>query len=500
MNDTGGQGMGSQIVSVNNYSGIYYYNNQYKLELLNLKTDNYTDIIKIPNLYYNYLDYNGVYYTLMPYYNSQNVLTRISSYGDYGSSMWFWSYDILSGTVINQSLNFNVSESTNFQINYLGNGEISIINSSGLLDIYDLQEKKVITHVTLSDFEANNIYYVPAMKSFINVNAAASTSDTIVFYSFINNVLKLNQTITYSVANVRVNGVPNIVVDSRTNQVYIQTQGGGSSTTPSGYNIILQYDRGKFLLFSATPYTIKSGINFNPANGYIPIYTYDGYIAVHGEGYGQPPAIFFNPFTLTAINSTSGFPYDSFDSSSYGLGESNLIPDFYNSVANSTHYSYYLNYKTSVLTYSYSSSQPEFYNYVTPTPITPLYHLIIGAEAYVNGTKTYVDVSLLNENTSSIFKGLIYSQTLNVSKFTETIKILNYSNYYYLGNSLIISNSNFTKGSNGEYYDSINITYHDSFHTKHILYDSHSLLIYIIIVLMLASVSTIVWWHRKNIK
>jgi hypothetical protein len=370
INLSSSQSFASEVLAVNNYSAVYYINNNYSLILLNLENKTYTNVAKIPKLDYDYLSYNGVYYALMPYYNSQNILTRISSYGYYGNSMQFWSYNILTSVVTNQSLHFNVSASSNFQINYLGHNYISITNSSGLMHIYNLATSSIISSITLSDFEANNIYYVPAFKSFINIQAGGSSADNACFLTVHNDIVKLIKTIKYSTASVVVNGVPDILVNFANNEIYGQTQGSSSSIW--GYNLIFKYSSGNFTLVSATALSNPKGngfLDYSTDNGYIPLYTKDGFTATHRPGYGLSPSIFLNPFTLKAINSTSGFPNYKFDTfhSSDGWGSTNIIPDFYSDVNNNTDYSYYYNLTTKVLTYVWKSSTTEFYKFIPPT-------------------------------------------------------------------------------------------------------------------------------------
>ena len=229
------------FVYAQSFTGIYYINDEsgLKLSAYNFLTSKVTNITKFPSLTYDYLDYTGVNYELMPYYNQTNILNWLISYGDNSTTgdMNYWAYNILNGTTVDMNLNYAVSSSANYQITYLGKGIMMATNSTGSYDLYNIYSHNKIGSGSIDYMETNNFYYVPVYHLLVDVEADGNTGDYVAFYNFnyTTSSFTLISNIQYSTSGSSINGVVDIIVNTSSNEIYIQAQ-----ENPT-YQIIFKY-------------------------------------------------------------------------------------------------------------------------------------------------------------------------------------------------------------------------------------------------------------------
>lgn len=295
----------SFYIKSNNFTGGYYLTNNNSLACYNLGNHRYRWLANLPIINYKYLSYSGVYYILMPYYNSKGQLTEIISYGTNSTGyLESFFYNIPTGLSYEKSYNYYILKSSNFQLNYLGSNTSSIIFSNGTMLFFNSNNNVPLGSYKLSFFEANNIYYVPQWKSFINIQATNSNLDDIFIYTYKSDTLVLKEKLSYLTSGTLiVGGVPDIVIYG--DKVFFQAQGADGI----GYaNVILLYSQSNGS-FSVQSSLYSNGAipipNLNPPNDYIPIITKNGFLPLLPGGWGSSDYLFYNVFDNISINSSS---------------------------------------------------------------------------------------------------------------------------------------------------------------------------------------------------
>jgi hypothetical protein len=403
---------GGFFVNAQSFDGIYYVNDSsspLKLSTYNFMTGKTSEIITFPSLTYDYLDYTGVNYELMPYYNQTNILNWLISYGDNSTTgdMNYWAYNILNGTTVDMNLSYAVSSSANYQINYLGKGIMMATNSTGDYDLYNIYTHDKIGSGSIDYMETNNFYYVPIYHLLVDVEAAGGTGDNVAFYNFnyTTSAFSLISDIQYSTSAIAINGVVDAVVNTTNKEIYVEPQGS------SKFQVIYQYVNNttvnlKYAEVLATTTVTFNGISHSPAfyqsgNGYIPLVSKNPYYS-GGVGDGLTDALAFNPFSNLSANNTIYYPmyvnflwgsvpvYNGYPSLALSLG--NLNNDY--------NYLAFYNYSANSIMYLYNSSMPE--NYSTLLQPTNHYNLEIKENGLPSGTSW-----------SYIFNGTSYSLTNN---------------------------------------------------------------------------------------
>ena len=350
--------VGSVFLPANNFTGGYFDSLSGNLMKINLETGKYTTLSPLSgfqNAVYNYGNYAMTYYGIMPFYNSSNVLTHISQFAllSNTSKFVFFDYNVLNGTHHTIFTDITNSETQyNVQANYLGNGLFSIIMQNYTLSVFSIYTGKEISHLSLDFFEANNIYWFPQWRVFLNVHAGGSTANDVqTVYVSSTGQIQSNGTSTIYSGSFTDNGVPDAV--SYGNQVYFQMQ---DTATAPNLNVILKYSNGTFSLvrnWLVTPVPVSwitGGYNFGPGNAYVPIQTSSGWLSSTIGGSGINPALTWNPFTNQSANNTNGFPdartlYDytanSYNSQGYYLGTGQFALSPYHFAYNGSAYFYY---------------------------------------------------------------------------------------------------------------------------------------------------------------
>ena len=350
--------VGSVFLPANNFTGGYFDSLSGNLMKINLETGKYTTLSPLSgfqNAVYNYGNYAMTYYGIMPFYNSSNVLTHISQFAllSNTSKFVFFDYNVLNGTHHTIFTDITNSETQyNVQANYLGNGLFSVITQNYTLSVFSIYTGKEISHLSLDFFEANNIYWFPQWRVFLNVHAGGSTANDVqTVYVSSTGQIQSNGTSTIYSGSFTDNGVPDAV--SYGNQVYFQMQ---DTATAPNLNVILKYSNGTFSLvrnWLVTPVPVSwitGGYNFGPGNAYVPIQTSNGWLSSTIGGSGINPALTWNPFTNQSANNTNGFPdartlYDytanSYNSQGYYLGTGQFALSPYHFAYNGSAYFYY---------------------------------------------------------------------------------------------------------------------------------------------------------------
>ena len=389
---------GGYIIYAQSFTGIYYVNDTSGLKLgtYNFISGKTSILANFPNLTYNYLDYTGVYYELMPYYNATNILNWIISYGDNYTTgdMNYWAYNILNGTTVDMNLSYAVSSSSNYQINYLGKGIMMATNSTGDYDLYNIYTHDKIGSGSIDYMEANNFYYVPIYHLLVDVEAGGGTGDNVAFYNFnyTTSAFDLISDIQYSTSATAINGVPDIIVNTTNNEIYVQPEGS------TNYQVIFNYINSTSVKLNYVETLAVSDITVNgvtsssfylDGNDYIPLVSKNPYYSGR-EAEDVAPAIGYNPFTNLSFNNTLYYSYLKTPTATSGIvigSTGNGYPFLAQSIGNIDNTSYYLafyNLTAKSIIYLYNSSMPE--NYSTLLQSVNHYNLEIKENGLPSGT------------------------------------------------------------------------------------------------------------------
>ena len=363
---------GSVINMANNFTGAYYVQNNGTFVKQNFITGKIVFLAKSPLLYlrYSYLNYNGEYFGEMPYYNSSNVLKWIFIYGINPANYFeMWGYNLVNDTVINYTeLNLQMfsRSNSNFQLTYVGDGNfIGIGNGESNYYVWNVYKKQLVysSLVPFTDVEANNIYYIPQYRQYIDVFADGTTNDnlqygTVSSSGIINSIRTIATGDTY-----QINGVFDIVVDVRTNNIWIND--GGANY---GLIVILHWNGTSFELVSSKFTSSDRKGQFNDyalENNYVPIVTANGYVQSGVGGWGSPDQFFINEFNRTSLNITGlsgndikwayGMPYGN------GAPIGVSLPEFNGSSLDSSYYGMWINTSSPSphVFYVWNSSEPK---------------------------------------------------------------------------------------------------------------------------------------------
>lgn len=295
----------SFFIKSDNFTGGYYLTNNNSLACFQVKNQRYRWLANVPYLNYQYMDYKGVYYILMPYYNSKGILSEIVSYGANSNGyLESFYYNLHTHKSFVDTEKDYITYSSNLQLNYLGNNTSSVIFCNDKMLIFNIVDNSLVGSYLLPFFEANNIYYISQWKIFVNIQATNSNKDDVYIYSFNEDTVHLIQQLNYLPSGtLEVGGVPDIVIYGT--ELYFQAQGPRGT----GYsNVILNFSKSN-RTFSILSSNYNSGnlpsVNFNPPNDYIPIITHNGFLPLLPGGYSSPNSLFYNIFDSTYINSSN---------------------------------------------------------------------------------------------------------------------------------------------------------------------------------------------------
>lgn len=375
----------SRIASVflpaNNFSGGYYMDNSN--HLIKIWFNNMTTkvLATVPSINYQYFTTQpSMNYGIMPYYNSADILTHISFYGEQGTKPWglFWDYNVINGTIsqFGMSVGFTNIKNSNFQLNYIGNGIVTEMfeGGSGSSVMYGFNmysNTSLFTNFALIGFEANNMFWFPNWHIFLNFptpNTITNSTVQVIYYNFATNTPTTNQTITFN--STAHNGWNQPIVYN--NQIMIDGDATPYYFTYS--NGILHYNYyGTNVRKSVGSYYIAMYTAF----GYIPQYTTTGWTSSGIVNYhGATASLAYNPFNNLSVNSTSEFPsfnfinsysYSDGSSGDYWNGQSNYAPSSYN-LHNATDYIYFPLWYNGLLgslsiVYMWKSQLNQYYTY-----------------------------------------------------------------------------------------------------------------------------------------
>lgn len=304
--------LGGFFVYAQNFPGIYYITKKHELSEFNFNTNRSYPLSGFPNLTYCYLNYKGTNYALMPYYNSSHVLEWLFSNGDenYGdNNMSVFAYNIINNSYYHYDFGFTVNNSQNYQISYIGNGNIISINetanSTGRYFIYNIYERKILNRGYIKYMETNNIYFLPCFQCLMDFSAQGSNVDDVALYKVENGSLNYVGNLNYFPGNYTVDGIPDLVVDISKDEVCANIQ---KNLMKYALKVVFQYKSGKFYLKYSSIEYLENGILFNPSNGYIPISTFNGWITPQITGYGDLPSVSYNPFqNITLVSEKPNF-------------------------------------------------------------------------------------------------------------------------------------------------------------------------------------------------
>ncbi|MGP6294588.1 hypothetical protein [Caldiplasma sukawensis] len=223
--------------------------------------------------------------------------------------MSFFAYNIINNTEYCDDLGFTVNYSNNYQISYIGNGNFISINETqnftGQYFIYNIYEKRILKRGYIKYMEANNIYFLPCFDCLMDFSAQGSNNDNVSLYKVKNGSLNYVSNLKYYTGHYTVDGIPDLVVDVSKDEVCANIQ---RNFMNYAIKVVFKYELGSFHLKYASKEYLENGTLFDPSNGYIPISTLNGWITPQTTGYGNLPAVSYNPFqNFTVISENSKF-------------------------------------------------------------------------------------------------------------------------------------------------------------------------------------------------
>jgi hypothetical protein len=141
-------------------------------------------------LFQNFMNYGGIEDTEWITADGSYVYT----YGcptacQKGTNLEFEAANVTTGAIVTHTWNVTVADTlNNAQGDMIGldgsYGDADLINQTGVVRLFDLANRTEWVAGRLAFFEANNIYWVPELSSYIDVQAGGSVQDRVVQYRF----------------------------------------------------------------------------------------------------------------------------------------------------------------------------------------------------------------------------------------------------------------------------------------------------------------------------
>ncbi|MCI4321081.1 MAG: fibronectin type III domain-containing protein [Thermoplasmata archaeon] len=167
--------------------GVYYVNASHRLVFYSFANASLQSIANWTPLYQNLMNYDGLEDTEWITQDSQYVYTmgRTAPAGTSVTAFWAnvttgrtWEYNF---TGIGTSALYD-----NGQIQLLGEGGnysiVAVIAANGTVEAYNFWNQTEWPLAKLAFFEANNVYWIPQLDSFLDVQAGGNSADRIIQY------------------------------------------------------------------------------------------------------------------------------------------------------------------------------------------------------------------------------------------------------------------------------------------------------------------------------
>jgi hypothetical protein len=227
--NSGTAGIAGQQVPLMAWSqdGVFYVNTTNELVFYSFANRSYQPVAPWTPLYQNVMRYKGIEDTEWITQDSQYVYTfgRIGASSTVVTAYWAnvttgrtWEYNFTGVNV--GGLTFNA------QVQMVGEGDnysvVTVIDQNGTVHAYNFWNHTEWVMGHLAFFEANNVYWIPDLNSFLDVEANGSSGDLIDQYHLNGpapgNTLKLIYSALFNSTHAQINGVDGIAfnVTSRT--------------------------------------------------------------------------------------------------------------------------------------------------------------------------------------------------------------------------------------------------------------------------------------------
>ncbi len=416
----------SPVSSWNN-SAVFYVNSSACFGEYFLQNKTWHGIAHV-SLFQEDIAFYNMIYNLFSIEGSNSLITH-------RETAFFWGYNSSNQNITFETVNTQSGKVTTLnwapyssavyygaQADYLGHNFVAFIES-GEMYVINLTTGQNVSMVSLPFFEANNMFWIPQFGIYVNVAAGGlvGSSVQILHVNTMDGKIGSSQIISIPGAQFD-NGVPDIMVNSTSGEIWFQEQSGGNSNFR--LDVFLKYDFSNDTVSYlhdygnyANTWATENGVNRA-------VLTTSPFILGGMDvGTGGMNEIAVNPFTNFSIQASP--------SQQWIIQVANGYQGVYTGLTLDQFYEW--NQNTNVLSYFYQSPTQKFYQNYEEEGSLPLYNIKIAESGLPAGTTWSININntIFSSSSSAILNIWLPNGTYN---YTISGKISNYLPDFKTGN------------------------------------------------------------------